>query len=207
MAPLISGGGKTLVATLAAYLVHLTGRKVHIVTVNDYLAKRDAEWMGPVYEALGLTVGAIQAGMDTSGDERKGQYGCDITYGTNNEFGFDYLRDNMKISLEQMVQGQLQYAIIDEVDSILIDEARTPLIISGPAFDDVSRYKTADQVARKLLGLQGGYDRTKKQIDSAQRRIASAQGELAEAKRDKDNERIEKAQKAIEESQANLKRK
>jgi preprotein translocase subunit SecA len=202
IAEMVTGEGKTLVATLATYLVHLTGRKVHIVTVNDYLAKRDSEWMGPIYTALGLTVGAIQADMDTAGDERKGQYGCDITYGTNNEFGFDYLRDNMKVSLEQMVQSPLQYAIIDEVDSILIDEARTPLIISGPAFDDVSRYKTADQVARKLLGLQGGYDRIKRQIDSAGRRQASAQGELAEAKRDKDNKRTEKAQKVIEESQA-----
>ncbi len=204
IAEMVTGEGKTLVATLAAYLVHLTGRKIHIVTVNDYLAKRDAEWMEPIYKALGLTVGAIQADMDTSGDERKGQYGCDITYGTNNEFGFDYLRDNMKISLEQMVQGPLQYAIIDEVDSILIDEARTPLIISGPAFDDVSRYKKAEQVSRKLIGLQSSYDRTKKQIDSAQRRQAGAQGELAEAKRDKDNERIKKAQKAIEESEAEL---
>jgi preprotein translocase subunit SecA len=105
IAEMVTGEGKTLVATLAAYLVHLTGRKVHIVTVNDYLAKRDAEWMGPIYKALGLTVGAIQADMDTAGDERKGQYNCDITYGTNNEFGFDYLRDNMKLSLEQMVQG------------------------------------------------------------------------------------------------------
>jgi len=204
IAEMVTGEGKTLVATLAAYLVHLTGRKVHIVTVNDYLAKRDAEWMGPIYKALGLTVGAIQADMDTSGDERKGQYGCDITYGTNNEFGFDYLRDNMKISLEQMVQPPLQYAIIDEVDSILIDEARTPLIISGPAFDDVSRYKKAEQVSRKLIGLQSSYDRTKKQIDSAQRRIAGARGELSEAKKDKDNKRIEKAQKAIEESEAEL---
>jgi len=204
IAEMVTGEGKTLVATLAAYLVHLTGRKVHIVTVNDYLAKRDAEWMGPIYKALGLTVGAIQADMDTSGDERKGQYGCDITYGTNNEFGFDYLRDNMKISLEQMVQGSLQYAIIDEVDSILIDEARTPLIISGPAFDDVSRYKKAEQVSIKLIGLQSSYDRTKKQIDSAQRRTAGARGELAEAKRDKDNKRIEKAQKTIEESEVEL---
>ena len=105
-----TGEGKTLVATLAAYLVHLSGRQVHIVTVNDYLAKRDAEWMGPIYKALGMTVGAIQADMDTAGEERKGQYDCDITYGTNNEFGFDYLRDNMKISLEQMVQGPLEYA-------------------------------------------------------------------------------------------------
>ena len=204
IAEMVTGEGKTLVATLAAYLVHLAGRKVHIVTVNDYLAKRDAEWMEPIYKALGLTVGAIQADMDTSGDKRKGQYGCDITYGTNNEFGFDYLRDNMKISLEQMVQGPLQYAIIDEVDSILIDEARTPLIISGPAFDDVSRYKKAEQVSRKLIALQSSYDRTKKQIDSVQRRQAGAQGELTEAKRDKDNERIKKAQKVIKESETEL---
>jgi len=202
IAEMATGEGKTLVATLAAYLVHLTGRRVHIITVNDYLAKRDAEWMGPVYEALGLTVGAIQADMDTAGDERKVQYACDITYGTNNEFGFDYLRDNMKTSLEQMVQGSLEYAIIDEVDSILVDEARTPLIISGPAFDDVTRYKRADQVARKLIGLQSGYDRLKKQMDAAERTIANAQGELSDAKKDKDNKRIEKAQKAIEKSQA-----
>ena len=204
IAEMATGEGKTLVATLAAYLVHLTGRKVHIVTVNDYLAKRDAEWMGPIYNALGLTVGAIQADMDTAGQERKNQYACDITYGTNNEFGFDYLRDNMKTSLEQMVQSELQYAIIDEVDSILIDEARTPLIISGPAFDDVTRYKKADQVSRKLISLQGNYDRIKKQIDSAERTIANAKGEIAEAKKDKDSKRIEKAQKAIETSQAEL---
>src|SRR5210317_1625317 len=162
IAEMATGEGKTLVATLAAYLVHLTGRKVHLVTVNDYLAKRDAQWLRPAYEALGMTVGAIQEDMDTSGDERRAQYACDITYGTNNEFGFDYLRDNMKTSMSQMAQGPLEYAIIDEVDSILIDEARTPLIISGPAFDDVSRYKRADQVARKLLSLQGTYDRLKK---------------------------------------------
>jgi len=204
IAEMVTGEGKTLAATLAAYLVHLTGRKVHIVTVNDYLAKRDAEWMGPIYQALGLTVGAIQADMDTAGEERKSQYAYDITYGTNNEFGFDYLRDNMKISFEQMVQGTLQYAIVDEVDSILVDEARTPLIISGPAFDDVSRYKKADEVGRKLLSLQSNYDRIKRQIDSAERTIANAQGELAEAKKDKDNKRIEKAQKVIEKSQVEL---
>jgi preprotein translocase subunit SecA len=202
IAEMATGEGKTLVATLAAYLVHLTGRRIHVVTVNDYLAKRDAEWMGPVYESLGLTVGAIQADMDSAGDERKAQYGCDITYGTNNEFGFDYLRDNMKTSLEQMVQGPLEYAIIDEVDSILIDEARTPLIISGPAFDDVTRYGKADQVAKKLIGLQSSHDRMKKQIDSAERAIANAQGELSEAKKEKDSKRIEKAQKAIEKSRA-----
>ncbi|MHC4720928.1 MAG: preprotein translocase subunit SecA, partial [Planctomycetota bacterium] len=198
IAEMATGEGKTLVATLAAYLVYLTGRRVHLVTVNDYLAKRDAEWMGPVYNALGMTVGAIQADMDSAGDERKDQYACDITYGTNNEFGFDYLRDNMKVSLEQMVQGDLQYAIIDEVDSILVDEARTPLIISGPAVDDVNRYKTADQVTGKLMGLQANYDRIKRQIDSAERVIANAQGELAEARKDKDSKRIEAAQKAID---------
>jgi preprotein translocase subunit SecA len=202
IAEMATGEGKTLVATLAAYLVHLTGRRIHIVTVNDYLAKRDAEWMAPVYEALGLTVGAIQADMDTAGDERKAQYDCDITYGTNNEFGFDYLRDNMKTSLEQMVQSDLEYAIIDEVDSILIDEARTPLIISGPAFDDVSRYKKADQVARKLITLQSHYDSLKKKIDAAERTIANAQGELSDAKKAKDTKRIEQAEKAIEKSQA-----
>jgi preprotein translocase subunit SecA len=205
IAEMVTGEGKTLVATLAAYLVHLTGRHVHIVTVNDYLAKRDAEWMGPIYKALGLTVGAIQADMDTVGDERKGQYGCDITYGTNNEFGFDYLRDNMKLSLEQMVQGPLEYAIIDEVDSILIDEARTPLIISGPAFDDVTRYKKADEVSRKLISLQSNYDHIKKQIDSSERARANAEGELAEAKKDKDNERIEKAQRAIDKAEEEFK--
>jgi preprotein translocase subunit SecA len=201
IAEMATGEGKTLVATLAVYLVHLTGRRVHIVTVNDYLAKRDAEWMGPIYRALGMTVGAIQADMDTAGDERRGQYQCDVTYGTNNEFGFDYLRDNMKVSLEQMVQGSLQYAIIDEVDSILIDEARTPLIISGPAHDDVTRYKRADQISRQLIGLQSGYDRIKGQVDSAERRIANGQGELAEAKKEKDAARIEKVQQAIAKAQ------
>jgi preprotein translocase subunit SecA len=204
IAEMSTGEGKTLVATLAAYLVHLTGRKVHVVTVNDYLAKRDSEWMGPVYRALGMTVGAIQSDMDTSGDERKQQYACDITYGTNNEFGFDYLRDNMKTSLRSMAQGPLEFAIIDEVDSILIDEARTPLIISGPAFDDVSRYKRADGVARQLMGLQSPYDRLKKEIDAGERNIANTQGELAEAKRDKDTARIEKAQKTLDELQTKL---
>jgi preprotein translocase subunit SecA len=204
IAEMATGEGKTLASTLAAYLVYLTGRKVHIVTVNDYLANRDADWMGPIYQTLGLTVGAIQADMDTSGQKRKDQYNCDITYGTNNEFGFDYLRDNMKISLEQMAQGPLDYAIVDEVDSILIDEARTPLIISGPAFDDVSRYKKADTVCRKLIGLQSGHNQLKKQIDSAQRTIANAQGELAEAKKAKDSARMKKAQEVIEQTTRQL---
>jgi len=204
IAEMATGEGKTLVATLAVYLVHLSGRKVHIVTVNDYLAQRDAEWMGPVYRALGLTVGAIQADMDTAGEERKEQYRCDVTYGTNNEFGFDYLRDNMKTSLENMVQSPLEYAIIDEVDSILIDEARTPLIISGPAFDDVTRYKKADQIARQLISKQAGYNRLKAQIDNTQRNIANAEGELSDAKKDKNPERIQKAQQAIDKLHSEL---
>ncbi|MCD6176110.1 MAG: preprotein translocase subunit SecA [Planctomycetes bacterium] len=204
IAEMATGEGKTLVATLAAYLVHLTGRKVHLITVNDYLAKRDAEWMSPVYNALGMTVGAIQADMDTSGDQRRAQYGCDITYGTNNEFGFDYLRDNMKTSMSQMAQGPLEYAIIDEVDSILIDEARTPLIISGPAQDDVTRYKKADTVGRQLMSLQASYTHLKKTIDTAERTVANAQGELSEAKKAKDNARMEKAQKVMGETQSQM---
>lgn len=148
IAEMKTGEGKTLVATLPAYLNALTGKGVHIVTVNDYLAKRDAEWMGPVYRFLGLTVGYLQNHMDDS--ERKKAYNCDITYGTNSEFGFDYLRDNMKYSLEDMVQRGHYYAIIDEVDSILIDEARTPLIISGPAEESTDIYYFIDEIVRKL---------------------------------------------------------
>jgi preprotein translocase subunit SecA len=148
IAEMVTGEGKTLVATLSAYLNALDGRGVHIVTVNDYLARRDAEWMSPLFNGLGMTVGAIQSEMDSS--ERQVIYACDITYGTNNEFGFDYLRDNMKPAREYQCQRELNYAIIDEVDSILIDEARTPLIISGPAFDDVRKYAEADRIARLL---------------------------------------------------------
>ncbi|MCX7406186.1 MAG: preprotein translocase subunit SecA [Planctomycetia bacterium] len=157
IAEMITGEGKTLVATLPAYLNALDGKGVHVVTVNDYLARRDMEWMGPLYLGLGLTVGAIQSGMDSG--ERQQSYACDITYGTNNEFGFDYLRDNMRMAARgddrfpkhmQQSQGVLSYAIVDEVDNILIDEARTPLIISGPAHDDVTKYARADQISRQL---------------------------------------------------------
>jgi len=198
IAEMATGEGKTLVSTLASYLVHLTGRKVHVITVNDYLAKRDALWMTPVFTALGVSVGAIQADMDTRGQERKDQYACDLTYGTNNEFGFDYLRDNMKISLDHMAQGPLDFTIIDEVDSILIDEARTPLIISGPAFDDVTRYKKADTVCRELMRLQAGHTNLKNRIDEAKRTIANAQGEFSDAKKEKDSERMGKAQSVID---------
>jgi preprotein translocase subunit SecA len=157
IAEMVTGEGKTLVATLPAYLNALEGKGVHVVTVNDYLARRDMEWMGPIYMSLGLSVGAIQSNMETA--DRQKAYDCDITYGTNNEFGFDYLRDNMRPAARgdnrydkwyQQSQGPLHYAIIDEVDNILIDEARTPLIISGPAHDDVSRYAKADRIARQL---------------------------------------------------------
>ena len=126
-----TGEGKTLVATLPTYLNALTGKGVHVVTVNDYLAQRDAEWMGNIYKFLGLTVGIIVNAVEPQTAERRAAYNADITYGTNNEFGFDYLRDNMVGSIEQVVQRELNYAIVDEVDNILIDEARTPLIISG----------------------------------------------------------------------------
>jgi len=143
-----TGEGKTLVATLPAYLNGLTGKGVHIVTVNDYLAKRDKEWMGKIYEFLGLTVGCIVHGITNK--ERREAYNCDITYGTNNEFGFDYLRDNMVIYKEEMVQKELYYAIVDEVDSILVDEARTPLIISGTGDKSTKLYEMADNFARTL---------------------------------------------------------
>src|SRR5207302_10006287 len=130
IAEMATGEGKTLVATMPLYLNALPGRGVHLVTVNDYLALRDSEWMGRVFEFLGLSVGCIQSQMDAV--QRRKQYGADITYGTNNEFGFDYLRDNMVVAPEELVQREHYYAIVDEVDSVLIDEARTPLIISGP---------------------------------------------------------------------------
>jgi preprotein translocase subunit SecA len=149
IAEMATGEGKTLVALLPAYLNALTGKGVHIVTVNDYLARRDRDWMGPVFEFLGMTAGAIQSHQDYK--DKKKAYECDITYGTNSEFGFDYLRDNMRLSVEEQVQrGGLNYAIVDEVDSILIDEARTPLIISGPAEETTEKYYTVDRIARHL---------------------------------------------------------
>lgn len=148
IAEMRTGEGKTLVSTLPAYLNALSGKGVHIVTVNDYLAKRDAEWMGKVHEFLGLTVGVILNGMDNK--ERRAAYDCDITYVTNNELGFDYLRDNMVIYKEQLVQRGLNFAIIDEVDSVLIDEARTPLIISGQSGKSTKLYEACDILARQL---------------------------------------------------------
>jgi len=157
-----TGEGKTLVATLPVYLNALSGRGVHVVTVNDYLAKRDAEWMGQIYKFLGLTVGVIVHGLDD--EQRKKEYDCDVTYGTNNELGFDYLRDNMKYRLEDMVQRGHIYAIVDEVDSILIDEARTPLIISGPLDDRSEFYNTIDKFIPRL-------DKADYELDEKQRSV------------------------------------
>ena len=148
IAEMRTGEGKTLVATLPAYLNALSGRGVHIVTVNDYLARRDSQWMGPIYQALGMTVGVVQSNQDPL--EKRTAYRADITYGTNNEFGFDYLRDNMAFTLEDKFQGDMHYAIVDEVDSILVDEARTPLIISGPAEENTELYKKIDKLAPRL---------------------------------------------------------
>jgi preprotein translocase subunit SecA len=150
IAEMKTGEGKTLVATLAVILNAMTGKGVHVVTVNDYLAKRDSEEMGVLYKFLGYSVGCITADVhDEMG--RKAQYDADITYGTNNEYGFDYLRDNMKVRAEEKVQRVHNYAIVDEVDSILIDEARTPLIISGPTQRDQNHYARADEIAKKML--------------------------------------------------------
>ena len=148
IAEMKTGEGKTLVSTLPVYLNSLTGKGVHVVTVNDYLAHRDADWMGKIYEFLGLSVGCIS--HDLSDDDRRKAYAADVTYGTNNELGFDYLRDNMKFSLESMVQRPFNFGIIDEVDSILVDEARTPLIISGPTEDNSELYKSIDQIIPEL---------------------------------------------------------
>ena len=148
IAEMRTGEGKTLVATLPVYLNSLTGKGVHVVTVNDYLARRDAQWMGSVYTFLGLTVGVIVHGLND--EQRQQAYGSDVTYGTNNEFGFDYLRDNMKFDLAEYVQRELNFAIVDEVDSILIDEARTPLIISGPTEDSTDKYYKINRIIPSL---------------------------------------------------------
>src|SRR5438445_407069 len=155
IAEMATGEGKTLVATMPLYLNALPGRGVHLVTVNDYLALRDSEWMGKVFATLGLTVGCIQSQMDSF--QRRKQYSCDITYGTNNEFGFDYLRDNMVVSPEELVHREFFYAIVDEVDSVLIDEARTPLIISGPVKSEDQKFAEMKPRVDRLVAAQRNY--------------------------------------------------
>jgi preprotein translocase subunit SecA len=171
IAEMTTGEGKTLVATLPAYLNGITGEGVHVVTVNDYLAKRDCEWMGPLFEFLGLSVGVILHDMNPQ--ERQAEYNCDITYGTNNEFGFDYLRDNMVNFKEDMVQRPHHFAIVDEVDSILIDEARTPLIISGPAEQSTDKYYKANEIVKNLNGRRVT---EKDQIDAKYKEIDLSEG-------------------------------
>ena len=179
IAEMKTGEGKTLVATLAVYLNALSGKGVHVVTVNDYLASRDAGWMGQIYEFLGLTVGCIVSGLDDG--ERRKAYQCDITYGTNNEFGFDYLRDNLKFSLEDMVQRDHHFAIVDEVDSILIDEARTPLIISGPAETSVELYTSADGQVGALVNEDYELDEKTRSVTFTEAGIQHAEQLLMDA--------------------------
>ena len=174
-----TGEGKTIACYPAIYMAWLDGMKVHVVTVNDYLVQRDAEFARPIFEMLGVSVGFITADMPAYGESghRRKAYECDVTYGTNSEFGFDYLRDNMKNSAADQAQGRLDFAIVDEVDNILVDEARTPLIISGPAFGDTDRYRKADAVARELVARNRGWDRANAQVDGLKRQLKALQGE------------------------------
>ncbi|MDB5327194.1 MAG: preprotein translocase subunit SecA [Phycisphaerales bacterium] len=188
IAEMATGEGKTFVAPLACFLRALEGYRCHVVTVNDYLVRRDATWIQPAFAALGLSVGFVQSDMDPGGEARRRMYECDVTYGTNSEFGFDYLRDNMKSSAAEQVQGPLDFAIVDEVDSILIDEARTPLIISGSAQDDPKKFAAADIVARKIVELHKPYAAVEAEVDHWKRAIKAAQGDADKAgsKVDKD---------------------
>ncbi len=200
IAEMRTGEGKTLVSTLPAYLNALTGKSVHIVTVNDYLAKRDAEWMGKVHKFMGLTVGVVVPGMED--DEKRAAYACDIVYGTNNEFGFDYLRDNLKTDISKMVQRDLTFAIVDEVDSILIDEARTPLIISGKGEKSSDLYVQVDRLVRTL---SGGFDDELKEAEDAA--LNALRAEKKKKKKivvdDEDEEEIVDYTKMTLEEQAN----
>jgi preprotein translocase subunit SecA len=205
IAEMATGEGKTFVAPLACFMKVLEGYHCHVVTVNDYLVKRDALWVTPAFESLGLSVGYIQQDMEPGGEKRRKQYECDITYGTNSEFGFDFLRDNMKERVDLQVQGSLDFGIVDEVDSILIDEARTPLIISGFARDDAPKYKSADEVARKVMELNRPWDQAEKAVDAAKRAIKAAEGDLDKAKTKEEKEaarkRGEQAHTQLEEAE------
>ncbi len=201
IAEMRTGEGKTLVSTLPAYLNALSGKAVHIVTVNDYLAKRDAEWMGKVHKFMGLTVGVVVPGMND--DEKRAAYQCDIVYGTNNEFGFDYLRDNLKTDIKKMVQRDLTFAIVDEVDSILIDEARTPLIISGQGEKSSDLYTQVDRLVRTLSG--GFDDELKEEQEEAlqnQRTAKKSKKKKAEYVEDDEEEYVDYTKMTLEE-QAN----
>ncbi len=209
IAEMATGEGKTFVAPLACFMKCLEGFHCHVVTVNDYLVRRDAMWVRPAFENVGMTVGYIQADMEPGGETRRRQYELDITYGTNSEFGFDFLRDNMKERVDLQVQGPLDYAIVDEVDSILIDEARTPLIISGAAHDDAPKYRAADAVARKVIELHKPYSDAEKKVDQIKRAIKTAEGDEDKAKSKEEKEaarkRREEAEKQLPLAEARLK--
>jgi preprotein translocase subunit SecA len=192
IAEMATGEGKTFVAPLACFMRVLEGFHCHVVTVNDYLVKRDATWVTPAFENLGLSVGYLQTTMEPGGDTRRKQYSCDVTYGTNSEFGFDYLRDNMKVRVEEQVQGPLDFAIVDEVDSVLIDEARTPLIISGASRDDAEKYRAADKVARVVIEKAKPWDTADRACDAAKRAIKAAEGDEDRAKSKEEKEAARK---------------
>ncbi|MGC8540585.1 MAG: preprotein translocase subunit SecA [Phycisphaerae bacterium] len=207
IAEMATGEGKTFVAPLACFLMGLSGKHCHVVTVNDYLVRRDAAWVAPAFYALGMSVGFVQSHMDN--EPRQKAYQCTVTYGTNSEFGFDYLRDNMKQSLAEQVQGPLDFAIVDEVDSVLIDEARTPLIISGPAHDDSPRYRQADEVTRKLIAAQKPWDIANARVESLKRKIKGSEGDMKLARGDAGKlsalqTSITEAQKELEVAEAEL---
>ncbi len=193
-----TGEGKTIACYPAIYMSSLAGKKVHVVTVNDYLVQRDCDFAAPIFEMLGMRVGAIQQPMDSA--ERQKQYACNVTYGTNSEFGFDYLRDNMKMSVAEQAQGVRDYAIVDEVDNILIDEARTPLIISGPAYGDVGRYSKADGVIREIIKRHRSYKQANHRVENLKRSVMALEGEHSKA----DGEKKKSASGKLEKSRVEL---
>jgi len=201
IAEMKTGEGKTIVAPLACYLAALEGLSCHVVTVNDYLVQRDRDWVAPFYTALGMTVGAIHPSHSQPEQVKRQMYQCDVVYGTTSEFGFDYLRDNMKRSVEQQVQRQRDFAIVDEVDSILIDEARTPLIISGPAFDDQPRYELADKLARHLVEKQRPWAKADEDVQACRRRIKGLEGDIRNAR---DASKKPAMQRQLEEARSQL---
>jgi preprotein translocase subunit SecA len=201
IAEMRTGEGKTIVAPLAAYLAAIQRKKVHVVTVNDYLVQRDRDWTYPYFWALGLTVGAIHPQHMQDEDEKRRMYRCDVVYGTTAEFGFDFLRDNMKRSAEAQVQKRRDFAIVDEVDSILIDEARTPLIISGPAHEDQPRYELADRLARHLVEKQRAWNEADERVTKCKQRIKGLEGEIRQAR---DRSRIPELQEQLKQARAEL---
>jgi len=201
IAEMKTGEGKTIVAPLASFLAAIEGNKVHVVTVNDYLVQRDRDWVYPFFRGLGMTVGAIHPMHTQPEDVKRQMYTCDVVYGTTSEFGFDFLRDNMKRSADQQVQRYREFAIVDEVDSVLIDEARTPLIISGPAHEEQPRYDLADQVARHLKEKQKPWDAAEEKVEACKREIKATEGDIRNTR---DKNTVPALQKKLEEARKRL---